>query len=217
VVAVGIDLRRQSGVGGSCDRGLIHDPGDVPFVEIRPAVEVEALRVKPRERKIHRRNVGDLNLPDRHQTAAPQSGIKAARPLGAMGDPLLEIQQYRALSRDKWIAVNRELAINWWLGLHRGWLCKRIAAAVLRAGEMVNSDIGWNFEISPASRIGRVQGHQGLPILGIGYCSGDLRASIRLATAIELTGGDSRKRVERIVPGLRGFLTRKLLFRVLGP
>jgi hypothetical protein len=120
------------------------------------------------------------------------------------------------LCRDERVAVGAQLAIGRRAGQHRRRLRERIAAAVLRPRKVVDPNIGRNIEITLAVGVGRVQSHQGLPIFGVGFRRSDLRARVRFAASIELTRKDSGNRVVGIAPGLRRFLTRELLFGMLG-
>ena len=119
---------------------------------------------------------GIENVGRRHETAATQRRVEARRRLRPVDDPVAKRDQQRPLSMDKRIAVGTQLAVRRGAGSTAGGCASEISAAMLRAGERRSAPPG-----SPDRaycRIGRVERHQCLPILGIGVGVKDLGTAV---------------------------------------
>src|SRR5437867_3285851 len=86
---------------------------------------------------------------------------------------------------------------------------------MLGAGEQIGPGVRRDRQIARSQRIGGVERHRRLPVLGVSVGVEDLRASVRAAAAIELTCGNPRNGVMAHAPSLRRFGTDELLLGVL--
>src|SRR5207249_7053488 len=137
--------------------------------------------------------------------------------LRPVDDPGAKRYQQRPLGPESRIAVVAELATARRGRQHRRWLRERVAAAMPRAGELVDADLLGEPDIALALGVGGVQRHQGLPPLGVGVGVDDLGAGAGLAAPIELPRHDARELVIALAPGRRRLAPQILRLGVLRP
>src|SRR2546425_10989985 len=191
--------------------------GNVLPVELPSTVEVDLFIDQTGQREVHGGDVRDVDRARLHQAPAVERRVEARRRLRPVDHPLAKREQQRPLMPDKRVAVGAQLAGGREAGQHRRRLGERVAAAVLRAGELVDPDLGGNRDVVLAEGIGGVQRHVGLPPLGVGVRVGDLGAGVGPAAAVELPGPDIRQLVMAHAPRLGRLRTRVLLLAVLRP